>query len=95
MRDSEATTPAQAGQATAPFRRPRDETAQLGDEIYERDIRKLVEANHHGEFISIDVDSGGWAVSDDLLTAAKRVRGFRHPGRGVAALPLPHFCSCR
>ncbi len=51
----------------------------MGDEIYERDIRSKVEANHHGEFVSIDVDSRSWAVSDDLLIAAKRLRE-QHPG---------------
>ena len=55
-------------------RRPKEETARLGDEIYERDIKARVEAGHHGEFVSIDVDSGSWAISDDLLTAAKRLR---------------------
>ena len=61
------------GVTTLP-RRPREQTARLGDEIYERDIRPQVEADHHGEFVSIDVASGGWAVSGDLLTAAKRLR---------------------
>ena len=37
------------------------ETARLGDEIYERDIRKQVEADHHGEVVAIDVESGSWA----------------------------------
>ena len=46
----------------------------MGDEIYERNIRPQVEADHYGEFVSIDVDSGGWAVADDLLIAAKRLR---------------------
>lgn len=55
-------------------RRPKEETARLGDAIYERDIKARVEANHHGEFVSIDVDSGSWAISGDLLTAAKRLR---------------------
>ena len=55
-------------------RRPKEETARLGDEIYERDIKATVEADHHGEFVSIDVDSGSWAISDDLLTAAERLR---------------------
>ena len=64
------------GVTTLP-RRPREETARLGDEIYERDIRPRVEADHHGEFVSIDVASGSWAVSDDLLTAAKRLRKQR------------------
>ena len=60
-------------------RRPLEETARLGDEIYERAIRREVEADHHGEFVSIDVDTGGWTVSDDLVTAAKRLREQR-PG---------------
>ena len=51
---------------TTPVRRPKDETARLGDEIYDRDIRPQVEAEHDGEYVAIDVDSGNWAVSDDL-----------------------------
>ena len=64
------------GATTLPRRSP-EETARLGDEIYERDIRPQVETDHHGEFVSIDVASGSWAVSDDLLTAAKRLREQR------------------
>ena len=37
-----------------------EETARLGDEIYERDIRRQVEADHHGEVVAIDVKSGEW-----------------------------------
>ena len=59
--------------------RPRDEIARLGDEIYERDIRPQVEVDHHGKYVAIDVDSGGWAISDDLRAAAKRLR-TQHPG---------------
>ena len=62
---------------TTPTRRPKDETARLGDEIYERDIRPQVEADHDGEYVAIDVDSGVWVVSDDLLAAAKRLRATR------------------
>ena len=55
-------------------RRPREETARLGDEIYARDIRPQVEADHDGEYVAIDVVSGSWAISDDLLTAADLLR---------------------
>ena len=58
-------------------RRAKEETALLGREIYERDIKARVEADHHGEFVSIDVNSGSWAISDDLMTAAKRLREHR------------------
>ena len=59
--------------------RPRDEIARLGDQIYERDIRSQVEVDHHGEYIAIDIDSGGWAISEDLRAAAKHLR-TQHPG---------------
>lgn len=77
MRESETTASAQAGQAAAPSRRPLDETASLGDEIYERDIRSKVEATHHGEFVAIDVDSGDWAVADTALAASDTLRERR------------------
>ena len=57
-----------------PARRPAKETARLGDEIYERDIRPRVEADHHGAYVAIDVDSGSWAVADSILAAAERLR---------------------
>ena len=50
-------------------RRPREEAVRLGQEIYERDIRPQVEDAHHGEIISIDVESGNWAVGDSVVAA--------------------------
>ena len=60
-----------------PTRRPAEETARLGDEIYERDIRPQVEATHHGAIVAIDVDSGSWAIADSVLGAAERLRAKR------------------
>ena len=58
--------PAQERETTTPPHRSREETARLGDEIYERDICSQAEADHHGEYVAINVDSGIWAISDDL-----------------------------
>ena len=41
--------------------RPTEETARLGEAIYERDICAQVEADHDGEHVAIDVNSGCWA----------------------------------
>ncbi len=71
MRDADTPAPAQTARPTAPTR-PKEETARLGDEIYERDIRHKVEADHHGEIVSIDVDTGLWAIGDDILDAVER-----------------------
>ena len=70
--------------------RPRDEIARLGDEIYERDIRPQVEADHDGDIVSIDVDSGNWAVDDDLLAAAGRLRALRPQAVNVWSLRIGH-----
>ncbi len=53
--------------------RPADEVARLGDEIYERDIRPQVEADHHGEYVAIDVDSGYWGLGANLLEAREQL----------------------
>ena len=55
-------------------RLPNKEVARLGKAIYEQDIRHQVEDNHHGEIVAIDVDSGNWAVADDLGVAVDRLR---------------------
>ena len=58
--------------------RPQDEIARLGDEIYERDVRAQVEADHHGEVVAIDVESGHWAIGDSVIAATDRLRA-QHP----------------
>ena len=74
MRDAETPAPTQEARGRGLPTRPRDEIARLGKHIYQRDIRRQVEADHHGEVVSIDVDTGIWAIADDLLAAADRLR---------------------
>ena len=62
--------------------RPKEETARLGKEIYERDIRPQVEPDHRGRVVAIDVDSGEYAIADTASVAAKRLRAQR-PDAGV------------
>ena len=77
------------GTTTRP-RRPSEETARLGDEIYERDIRSLVEADHHGEVVAIDVNSGSWAVGDDVIAATDRLQTKRPDAIDVWLLRVGH-----
>ena len=79
MKDKDTLGNAQGEVHVVPPRRPREETARLGKELYERDIRELVEADHHGEIVAIDVDSGEWAVGDGEFAAVDRLRDA-HPG---------------
>ena len=56
----------------------KEETARLGDDIYERDVRPQVEEAHHGQYVAIDVHSGAWVLADELLAAANSLR-TQHP----------------
>ena len=58
-------------------RRPREEAVRLGKEIYERDIRPQVEADHFGEYVAIDVETGDWAAADTEIAAMERLRALR------------------
>ena len=51
-------------------RRPKEETARLGDDIYRRDVKARLEDRHDGEYVAIDVDSGIWAVAGSELAAS-------------------------
>ena len=54
-----------------------EETGRRGKEIYDRDIRSLVEPEHDGKFVAIDVDSGRWALGEEVLDAADRLEAER------------------
>ena len=74
---------------TMPTRRSAEETGRLGDEIYERDIRHLVEGTHHGEVVAIDVDSGDYAIGENVIVAADRLRG-KYPDSVPWAVRVGH-----
>lgn len=50
------------------------EIVTRGEERYDREIRGLVEEDHRGEMLAIDVDSGAYALGDDSLTALERLK---------------------
>ena len=59
---------------TTPSPKSREETARLGKEIYERDIHILVEADHHGQVVAIDVGSGSYAIGENAIAASQGLR---------------------
>ncbi len=76
MMDAKMPAATQSPRPTAPTR-PKEETVRLGKEIYERDIRHKVEADHHGEVVAIDVETGDWAVGEEVLEAVDSLRALR------------------
>lgn len=57
-------------------RQPRlskDEFASRGEQFYHDRVRPLVESEHHGRIVAIDIESGAFEVADDVLTASERL----------------------
>lgn len=53
---------------------PPELMGKLGDEIYEQDIKHLVEPDHNEEIVAIDVDTRKWALGQDEDDAIDRLR---------------------
>ena len=51
----------------------KEEFAQRGQGIYERDIRSHVAADDHGKFVAIDIETGAYEVDGDELAASDRL----------------------
>jgi hypothetical protein len=65
--------------------RPRyskEEFARRGEALYENAIRPAVEADHEGDFVVIDIESGAHEVDADEQVATDRLLA-RHPGAQI------------
>jgi hypothetical protein len=51
----------------------KEEFAQLGDELYEREIRPRLRAEDEGKFVVIDIDTGAYEIDMDELAASDRL----------------------
>ena len=54
-----------------------DEICDRGEQIYEEQIRHLVEPRENGKFIAIDVESGDYEVAEEELDASHRLKARR------------------
>ncbi len=77
----------------------KEEHARRGTAIYEKHIRDQVEKGNYGKVVAIDVDTGEFAVDEEPLPAAEKLRSrrpngqirfVRHGHRGP-----PRFCHAR
>ena len=67
----------------------KEEIARRGSDIYERQVRTVVEADNQGRIVAIDVMSGEFELADSVLTAAARLRA-RLPEAEVFVLRIGH-----
>ena len=50
-----------------------EETARRGDDLYEQQIRSLVEESDRAKVVAIDVKSGTYAIAENALSASRRL----------------------
>ncbi len=56
----------------------KEEFARYGDEIYQTQIRPLVEAGNHGKIVAIDIQTGAFEVDASEIAACNRLEAS-HP----------------
>lgn len=49
----------------------KEEAARLGNDIYERQIRPLVEEGNKGKIVAIDIETGDYSLGENVLSAAQ------------------------
>jgi len=52
----------------------KEEIAERGDAIYEREIRPTLEAGNKGKFVAIDIETGIFELDADEIAACDRLR---------------------
>jgi hypothetical protein len=60
--------------ATATAQFTKEEIVKIGKELYERDIKPLVEAGNKGRVVAIDMRTGQFELADDAITSASQLR---------------------
>src|SRR5260370_15388605 len=73
-------------------RQPRytkEEHARKGTELYEQQVRPLVEAGNEGNIVAIDIDTGAFEVAEQILPAAERLLA-RYPDAQIWFVRIGH-----
>lgn len=73
-------------------RQPRyssEEHARRGTELYEQKLRPQLEAGNQDKVVAIDVDTGGFEVADNSLTASERLL-TRYPDAQIWCVRIGH-----
>lgn len=55
----------------------KEEFARRGDEIYESQVRRQVEADNHGKIVAIDIETGDFEIDRSEIAACDRLEARR------------------
>lgn len=58
-----------------------EEVARRAHEIYDRDLRAVVEPEHIGKFLALDVETGDYEIDASELAAVDRIEARNTGGR--------------
>jgi hypothetical protein len=78
------------GDKIMPVSQPRfnaNETVQRAKDLYEQRLRQKVEADHRGQYIAIDIDTGDYEIGSDYDVAAHTIL-FRKPDAAIGVLRI-------
>ncbi|NET00318.1 MAG: hypothetical protein F6K61_06990 [Sphaerospermopsis sp. SIO1G1] len=56
----------------------KEEFAQIGDQIYETQIRSKIETDNQGKIVAIDIETGDFEIDVSEIAACDRLES-RHP----------------
>jgi hypothetical protein len=70
-------------------RYPKEEFARRGEEIYDRDIRPIVEANHKGKIVAIDIETAQYEIGENVLVTSKALQA-RNPDAQIWVVRIGH-----
>ncbi len=68
--------------------------AERGSRIYEERLREILEPQHNGKYVVIDVETGEYELDKDHLAASDRAAAKR-PGAALFAMRIGHRAGGR
>jgi len=71
------------------LRYSKEEFARRGNEIYETQVRQQVEDGNHGKIVAIDIETGGFELAKDTMTASDRLLE-RYPDAQIWCIRIGH-----
>ncbi|MBA2447956.1 MAG: hypothetical protein H0V51_08025 [Chloroflexi bacterium] len=72
----------------------KEEFAERGQTIYERDIRPRLPASDEGKFVAIDIETGAYELDADDYAATERLL-VRHPDAQIWLCRAGHRAAYR
>lgn len=76
-------------------RKPTEETARLGRELYERDIAPQLDVSRTNSFVAVDIDSGEWTIAERDVDACDALYARRPDAVNVYIARVGHRVAVR